>query len=85
MASDKAFGNLSERVVSDINELRVGDVIHFDTTSHWVIVTELGDEYYRSASGSVNGVVTWTGRGKYETVGSLVEEGQATIYTRYPQ
>lgn len=83
-ASDKAFGNLPERVVSDINNLRVGDYIHFKNATHWYIVTKLGDNTYYGASGNTNGEVSWTDYGEYSLLEQLVSEGQAIIYTRYP-
>lgn len=88
MASDRAFGRLPERVVSDINNLRIGDFFCNKTSNfeHWGIIIGLGDgDYFYKAEGNVNGVATWTGMGSYSAYEEAIALGTVTFYSRYPQ
>ncbi len=84
-ASDRAF-NGPERVVTNVNDIRVGDVFHSSTAydEHWGIILKMenGNEY--SAQGNVNGIVTWLGFDTIENLEKAMNRGAVTVYTRYP-
>ena len=83
MASDKIFSGM-EHVVTNVDDLRVGDIIRFEHIGHWAIVTGFGEDQVHMADGNNADAVSWNSFGYYDDLRSLVAEGQAIIYTRYP-
>ena len=88
MASDAAF-NLPRREIYDIDNLHVGDIIHYSVPQeHWVIVTRVSPEtdYYYGAGGASgdDGKVSWSSYGMLSLVASYIREGKAEVFTRYP-
>jgi len=79
MASDAAFGEIPVYKFTDINSVRVGDILRVDNDNHSVIVLKIEGDVFTIAEGNFNSSVHW-GRmiNRYDC-------GFVYGYTRYPK
>ena len=82
-ASDQAFSG-PERVVRDVQDLRVGDVIHLVDQNHWVIVTGFDGDRINTADGNNADRVNWGSYGEFDALQTMIDNHEAVAYTRYP-
>jgi hypothetical protein len=81
MLSDAAFGDLEARQFSDVDEIRVGDILRINNNTHSVIVLEVSDGYVTVAEGNFNYSVHWGRRFSFDTLRNIMDYGM----TRYPE
>lgn len=78
--SDAAFGvDAPSTVHSDFTQLKVGDVVHCNNLSHFVVILDIQDDYVTVAEGNYNNSVHW---GRTISMTRLMQGG-SQIYTRY--
>ncbi len=82
MLSDKAFGNLPARKITNfkLSDVKVGDILRVNNLSHTVIVLQVTDEGVIIAEGNFNNSVHW-GR----SMSKADVESANYIITRYPE
>lgn len=86
MVSDRIFGLLPKREVSDYHDIRPGDVLAIRNSSgqitHWSVATSAveSDGFFSAAGGNVGGKVMWN---SWADANSTT--ARWTVYTRYPQ
>lgn len=59
MLSDAAFGSKAARKTTDLNNIRVGDIIRLYGDTHSVIVLKVNSDSYTVAEGNLNSAVYW--------------------------
>lgn len=79
--SDAAFGNLPARKDTNMNNIRVGDILRINNDTHSVIVLEVHSDYYVIAEGNYNSSIHW---GRTITKDQLRNSFTYKM-TRYPQ
>lgn len=86
MISDKIFGNLPRRVVTDLSQIRPGDVIDERNSAgqniHWCVASSSveDDGFFSITEGNVlGGKVGWNGWGDINS-----HDNNWVVYTRYP-
>jgi hypothetical protein len=79
--SDAAFGSLPARKHTNLNKIRVGDILRMNQDSHSVIVLKVGKDSVTVAEGNYNSSIHW-GR---EISMSEVKSNTDYVLTRYPK
>ncbi len=80
LLSDAAFGDLPARKHSDLNNVRVGDILRTNNNSHSVVVLEVNENSVTVAEGNYNSSIHW---GRTITFDEL-RSTKSFVYTRWP-
>ena len=86
MVSDRIFGALPKREVSDYLDIRPGDILAVKNSAgqitHWSVATSAveSDGFFSTAGGNVGGKVMWNGWADANST-----TARWTVYTRYPE
>ena len=78
--SDAAFGYLPYREYTDVNAIRVGDILRVDNDSHSVIVLKVTSKNVTVAEGNYNSSVHWN----RTITKSKLKKTMNYAFTRYP-
>ena len=86
LVSDRIFGNLPRREISDVHMMEVGDIFYAHSP-HWSVFLYADGEYpvVTSSGSTPDSIIGWaSGNDSYDEWQWLVDNSKATIYTRYP-
>lgn len=86
LISDRIFGNLPARELTDVSSMHIGDVFYSHVPHWWVMTGEKSGYPTATDSGSNPGdTIAWSaGNSTFNELQELVDSGKADIYTRYP-
>ena len=78
--SDAAFGHLPARMHSNVDAIRVGDVLRVDNDSHSVVVLKVSSKSITVAEGNYNNSIHWGRTISLSTLKKTLDY----VETRYP-
>ena len=81
MLSDAAFGDLPARKITNLNNLRVGDIVRINGDTHSIIILEINGDEVITAEGNIAGMILW---GMTYSLEEIKEYADYAI-TRYPK
>jgi len=79
--SDEAFGSLPQRKHTDIEKIKVGDILRMNSDTHSVVVLQIDNNKITIAEGNINSSILW---GRTVTWKEAKARGNYVI-TRYPE
>jgi len=79
--SDAAFGDQKSRKHTNINDIKIGDIVRINSDTHSMVVIDKDASSFTFADGNVGGKVRW---GAKMTMAEL-KPIFSYVYTRYPQ
>lgn len=79
MLSDAAFGTLPAKKHTDVDKIKVGDVVRINDDTHTIVILKVLSDRYIVAEGNVAGKVLW----ESEVLKSYIVDNTDYIYTRW--